>query len=183
MIIEVLPERHEWLRISEAKWRDPLDPGFAAIGGGRWNPPASWPTLYLNEDVVTARLNLRLFIAFWPYEPEDLRDDTGPVLAVATLPHRQSVADAHTPAGVAALDLPATYPLDGRARLVPHGPCQAAGRRVLEAGVRGVRCRSARAPDGAGREVAGREVAWFPATKRSRATLVRRLRFDAWFWG
>ena len=29
--------------------------------------------LYLNEDMVTARLNLRLFISVWPYELEDPR--------------------------------------------------------------------------------------------------------------
>jgi len=36
-------------------------------------PARSWRTLYVNEDLVTARLNLRAFIADWPYEPEDLR--------------------------------------------------------------------------------------------------------------
>ena len=29
-------------------------------------------------------------IADWPYEPEDLRDDTGPVLIGCTLPRRQA---------------------------------------------------------------------------------------------
>jgi hypothetical protein len=69
---------------------------------------------------VTARLNLERFVERWPYEPEDLRTDTG---------------------------------------------------------LRGVRCRLAQAPRGA-----GRELAWFPATARSRATLVERRSFDAWYW-
>ena len=49
-------------------------------------PPGSFAVLYLNEDLVTARLNLRLFISDWPFEPEDLRDDTGPCLAEAHRP-------------------------------------------------------------------------------------------------
>ena len=73
--------------IAERAWRNPLDPGFARARGGRWNPPDSYPTLYLNEDLVTARLNLRAFISNWPFEPEDLRADTGPLLIGATLQH------------------------------------------------------------------------------------------------
>lgn len=178
MITEDLQDGHEWLRICEASWSDPLDDTHAQVRGGRWNPPDSWRTLYLNEDLVTARLNLRRFIAGWPYEPEDLRPDAGPHLAVATLPRSQTVADVHTPEGVAAAGLPATYPLDTTGAVVDHVVCQAVGQRVHDAGLRGVRCRSAPAPDGA-----GREVAWFPATSRSHATLVERLSFDEWYWG
>ena len=110
-ISERLPDRWTWWRIAEQSWSNPLDPEFARQRGGRWNPPHSFPTLYLNEDKVTARLNLRAFIAQWPYEPEDLRPDTAPVLVGASLPRRQSVCDAHTPQGIAALGLPLTYPL------------------------------------------------------------------------
>lgn len=177
MIAERLVDGHRWLRVAAQDWADPLAPSFAQTRGGRWNPPDSWRTLYLNEDVVTARLNLRPFVAGWPYEPEDLRSDTGPHLAVATLPREQIVADVHTPRGVAAAGLPATYPLDDDGRIIEHPTCQAIGRRVRERGLRGVRCRSARAPDDA-----GREVVWFPATVRSRARLVERLRFDDWYW-
>jgi hypothetical protein len=135
------------------------------------------PTLYLNEDQVTARLNLRRFIADWPYEPEDLRADNGPVLVAATLPRDQDVADAHSPRGVAALGLPAAYPRDRAGALVPHETRQLTGQQVREAGLRGVRARSAQAADGA-----GRELAWFPATARSRARRGAVLGFDAWFW-
>jgi RES domain-containing protein len=69
VIAELLPDGHHWLRIADRHWRDPLDPAFAQARGGRWNPPGTWPTLYLNEDTVTARLNLRAFVAGWPYEP------------------------------------------------------------------------------------------------------------------
>lgn len=177
MIAEQLRDGHEWLRICEAAWPDPLDDTYAQRSGGRWNPPASWRTLYLNEDLVTARLNLRRFIAGWPFEPEDLRSDTGPPLAAATLPRQQSVADVHTPEGVAAAGLPQTYPLDGSGALIGHDTCQEVGRRAHDERLRGVRCRSARAPEGA-----GRELAWFPATTRSRAVLLRLLPFDEWYW-
>jgi hypothetical protein len=177
VISERLDDGHHWCRIAEHGWDDPLDPNFAQEKGGRWNPPESWRTLYLNEDLVTARLNLRAFIADWPYEPEDLRSATGPHLAVATLPRRQEVADVHTPEGVAHVDLPDSYPLDDAGQLVGHATCQVIGEQVNDAGLRGIRCRSAQTQDGA-----GREVAWFPATVRSSATLLDRLQFDDWYW-
>ncbi|MCB1686281.1 MAG: RES family NAD+ phosphorylase [Pseudomonadales bacterium] len=178
MITELLPNGWRWWRIAEAVWSDPLDPDYARTRGGRWNPPESFPTLYLNEDQVTARHNLRRFIARWPYEPEDLRADTGPVLAAALLPRDQTVCDAHTPAGIAALDLPATYPVDRAGRAVPHARCQPIGVRVKDQGLRGVRARSAQTVDGV-----GRELAWFPASTRSRARLVAIETFDEWYWG
>jgi hypothetical protein len=175
---ERLADGHLYWRIAEASWTDPLDPSFARERGGRWNPPKSHPTLYLNEDLVTSRLNLKLFIARWPYEPEDLRDESGPVLVGATLPGRQVVADQHTPEGLARTGLPATYPTDDSGEIVAHATCQPIGLAAFEANLRGVRCRSARTPQGA-----GRELAWFPATRRSRARRITTLRFEAWYWG
>jgi hypothetical protein len=174
---ETLPDGHLWQRIADPRWSDPLDPTFAQHVGQRWNPPRSFAVLYLNEDVVTARLNLRRFVADWPHEPEDLREDNAPLLVAATLPRAQEVLDAHSPAGLATVGLPATYPVDGAGRLVPHEPCQRIGVAVHDAGLRGVRCRSAQSPDGA-----GRELAWFPAGRRSRARPVARLAFADWFW-
>ena len=178
MIDEPLVDGRRWLRICDQHWAEPLDDTFAQEGGGRWNPPHSWRTLYLKEDLVTARLNVELFIAGWPYEPEDLRSDTGPQLAVARLPRGQNVADVHTPEGVAAVGLPASYPLDDDGDLVSHPRCQTIGEQAHASGLRGVRCRSAQAPHGA-----GRELAWFPATARSRARLVEKLAYDEWYWG
>jgi hypothetical protein len=175
---ELLADGHVWWRIADPGWRDPLDPAFAAERGGRWNPPHSFPTLYLNDDQVTARLNLRRFIARWPYEPEDLRDDTGPVLVGATLPRHQKVCDVHTRRGIAAAGLPPTYPLDEKGERIPHATCQPIGVRAKEAGLRGVRARSAESPDGA-----GRELAWFPATTRSVARRTEILTFEQWYWG
>lgn len=177
MLWQSLPNGHVWWRIAQAHWTDPLDSTFAQRAGGRWNPPRSYPTLYLNEDRTTARANMQLFAARWPYEPEDLRDDTGPVLVAATLPRAQRVADSHTPKGVAALGLAATYPLDSAGAVVAHSICQPIGQSVHDEGLRGVRCRAARLPLGA-----GRELAWFPATPRSVARSVRVIAFADWFW-
>ena len=175
---EMLTDRHTWWRIAERAWDDPLDPDYVGRRGGRWNPPNSYPTLYLNEDRVTARLNLRNFIARWPYEPEDLREDTGPVLVGAQLPRGQVVCDAHSRRGIEAAGLPATYPLDDGGDLIPHGKCRPIGARAKLAGLRGVRARCAQSRDGA-----GRELAWFPATTRSQARRVQALTFENWYWG
>ncbi len=174
---ERLTPGHVWYRVADPGWIDPLDPSPAGGVGGRWNPPGSFPALYLNADIVTARLNVRLFVAGWPYEPEDLRDDTAPILVGAELPRDQDVADIHTPAGVSAAGLPATYPVDRSGNVVPHTRCQPIGRAARADGLRGLRCRSARTLDGA-----GRELAWFPATSRSRPSEVSREPFSRWFW-
>lgn len=178
MIEEKLPSSAEWFRICDRSWNDPTDDSFARAAGGRWNPPDSWRTLYVSADEVTSRLNLDRFIARWPYEPEDLDDRSGPDLAVLVLPRDQSVADVHTMDGVAAVGLPRTYPLDSGGGLVGHERCRQVGSDVHAAGLRGVHCRSAVTTHGA-----GRELAWFPATSRSRARLARRIRFNDWFWG
>ena len=177
LIVERVPDDHSWWRIADPAWANPFDPGFAQRRGGRWNPPDSFPTLYLNEDKVTARLNLRAFIEGWPYEPEELREDNGPVLLECTLPRRQIVCDMHTRAGVRAAGMPVTYPLDRDGAVVGHDRCQHVGRRAKVLGLRGVRARSARSRDGA-----GRELAWFPASARSVARRIGALAFPVWFW-
>ena len=134
--------------------------------------------LHLNEDVATARVNLRAFIAEWPYEPEDLRDDTGPILVCCSLPRRQVVCDLYTADGVRAAGLPDTYPLEKDGSLVPHARCWPIGARAKALGLRGVRARSAQSRNGA-----GRELAWFPASARSVTRWVRKLAFVEWFWG
>ena len=93
---EALPGGHVWWRLADPSWANPLDPDFARRRGGRWNPPDRFPVLYLNEDLVTARLNLRTFTAEWPYEPEDLRDDTGPVLIGCTATGRSTARRGRT---------------------------------------------------------------------------------------
>ncbi len=54
MRTEILPEGHVWFRIAETVWADPLDPTFAAVGGGRWNPPGHFTAIYACLDPETA---------------------------------------------------------------------------------------------------------------------------------
>jgi hypothetical protein len=169
-----LPARHPWLRVADRDWDDPLDPGFAAEHGGRWNPPGSFPTLYLNQDLATARAQIHRLLAGWPVDPEDL--DPPWVLVTAELPLRQRVADARTDRGLAALALPPTYPLDPEGAEVPHERCQPVGAAVREAGLGGVWCRSAATPTGA-----GRELAWFPRAGAAARSLGRPQPFDHWW--
>lgn len=171
---ETLVAGHHWLRLCEASWANPLDATYSQRKGGRWNPPDSWPTLYLNEDILTARANLVLFTRGWPFEPEDLAEGAGPQVVVVELPADQEVADAHSPAGLESVDLPTTYPVHANGRPVTHQTCQKVGRQVKAADLAGVHARSAQL-------VAGRELAWFPGESDS-ATLVRRVDFATWYW-
>lgn len=178
MRTEVLRDDHEWLRIADPAWGDPLDPSFAANIGGRWNPPQSFPVLYLNEDMVTARLNTRAFVSAWPYEPEDLRNDNGPVLVGAKLPPEQRVVDIHSPKGVAAVALPPGYPIDSTGAIVTHKICQPIGAAAKAAGHTGIRCRCAQSPSGE-----GRELAWFPDREDGRPSRTGVSIFSDWYWG
>ena len=158
-----LPDRRVWLRVADPDWADPLGPSYAQAKGGRWNPPGSHPTLYLNGDVATARLQVEKMLEGSPVQVEDL-DDRAFVLIAATIPRGQTGADATTPAGLRALGLPDTYPKEASGGDVPRAACQTIGAEVHAEGLRGVWCRSACTRDGR-----GRELAWFPATNRSRS--------------
>lgn len=170
-----LRDGQEWLRVADPAWPDPLEPSYAAEWGGRWNPVNSFPTLYLNEDLPTARAQVVKLLDGSPVEPEDL--DPGFDLVLATLPRSQDAADAISDDGLRALGLPETYPRHGNGRPVRHETCQPVGEEVHALGLRGVYARSAVMPDDL-----GRELAWFPATAASRATLVQTLDFDEWWY-
>ena len=163
-------------RVADPAWTDPLDPSFSAGTGGRWNPPSSFPVLYLNlgEDVARANVQ-RLFVGL-PYGPEDLEPDAAPILVEVALPEEDYV-DAVTSGGLGGLGLPATYPLDAAGATVPHSVCQPIGQALWDAGERSVVCLSA-AP-GAGD---GRELAWFDRAGRVRPAVKARRVFSDWFW-
>jgi hypothetical protein len=168
-----VPDGHVWLRITRPHYADPFDPRFAQRRGGRWNPPDSWPTLYLNHDLATVHAQVRHLFAGRGIEPDDLDDDAPIRLAAATLPGRQRAADVASDRGVAAVGLSASYPHNDRGGRVPHERTQAIGVEVHGAGLRGVLCRSA-----AG---VGREFAWFPAGRsRARPVWSSPLSFGAW---
>ena len=171
-----LPNAKEWYRVADESWDDPLDPAFAQRFGGRWNPPNSFPVLYLNEDVETARAQIHRMLEDSPVRPDDL--DPPYVLVTATLPSRQVVADAVTDVGLDALDLPETYPLDPVGETIPHATCQHIGSEVKTQNLRGVHARSAAVANGT-----GRELAWFRARTSSKATPISSPRpFSEWWY-
>lgn len=175
-----LSEGHRWLRVADEAWDevwdDPLDPAFAHRHGGRWNPPNSYATLYLNENLDTARAQIHKMLEGSPVRPEDI--DQGYALIAATLPSRQDVADAVTDTGLAALGLPDAYPQSKSGSVVPHETCQTIGADIKTLGLRGVHARSVATQDGS-----GRELAWFPARRSSRATPVGDpVPFGAWWY-
>jgi RES domain-containing protein len=165
VIVTQIPDGHVWLRITRPHYADPFDPSFAQRRGGRWNPPGSWPTLYLNEDLATVHAQVRHLFTGRGVEPDDLDDDAPIRLAACTLPGRQRVADVITDSGVEAVGLPSSYPSDADGARTSHATTQAIGADAHGRGLRGVWCRSA-----AG---IGHELAWFP-TDRSAARPVWR---------
>ena len=157
MISRLVPDGHVWLRLTQPHYADPFDMSYADRQGGRWNPPGSWPTLYLNEDMATVHAQLRHMFRGRGIDPEDLDDDAPIQLAAAALPVRQHVADVISDDGIKAAGLPPTYPLDDDGQPVEHDITQKIGTEVHDAGLRGVWCRSA-----AGE---GQELAWFPSSR------------------
>ena len=173
MIATQVPDRQIWLRITRPNYADPFDPRFAQRRGGRWNPPGSWPTLYLNEDLATVHAQVRHLFAGRGIEPDDLDDDAPIRLAATTLPGRQRVADVISARGVESVGLPESYPLDVRGEPISHEVTQAIGVEVHDAHLRGVWCRSATG--------FGHELAWFPASRASpRSAWERPLSFGTW---
>lgn len=146
------PADHLWVRVAKPDWKDPFDASFAGRHGGRWNPPRSWPTLYLNRDLDTARAQVGRLLEGTFADAEDLSDDAF-VLVAARLPSVVA-ADVVSDSGVRAAGLPSTYPLNSNGSIVSHGRCQVIGGRAHDAGLGGVEARSACTPDGSGRELA-----------------------------
>lgn len=167
-----LPDGHRWLRVSKPEWADPFDTSYAERHGGRWNPPGSWPTLYLNDDLATARLQIHRMLDGTPVDPDDLSDDAFDV-AVATLPRRRNAADIRTPDGIAEVGLPASFPVDEHGSRIPHEDCWPIATTAFDIGLDGVDCRSAATLDGN-----GRELAWWPRGRKVRPG--RRALYGAW---
>jgi hypothetical protein len=160
-----------YLRVADPDWDDPLDGRYAAERGGRWNPPESFPVVYLCRSIEVARANVYRRLRGQPYGPEDLRPGAGPILVRTRVPEDRYL-NAITEAGLRDLGLPKTYPLDSRRRIVPHGRCQPIGLRAWDAGLPGIAAWSAAARD-------GEELAYFGRRKLRRGA-VRA--FDQWFW-
>ena len=148
-----LPDRRVWLRVAARNSVNPLDPAWAAMQGGRWNPPNACPTLCLTADVRTAQLRIERLCEDMPFSPEDPSDDAY-TLVLLRLPTPQRAADAVSAQGLAALGLPSSYPLGSDGKVIDRAECQEMGKHVRELRLNGVWCRSAASIDGRGREPA-----------------------------
>ena len=162
------------MRVADPDWEDPLDGTYARDAGGRWNPPGSFPVVYLNADERVARANVLQRYRDLPYGPEDLEPALAPDLVSTVVPDIEYV-DVVTDAGCVAAGLPASYPVDGSGRKVPWRACRPVGQTAWDAGLPGIACRSA--ADGAPRD--GEELAWF--SREARLTPLDRRRFEEWF--
>lgn len=159
----LLPLDHHWLRVVARDWSDPLNPTYAQRLGGRWNSPDSWPTLYVNRDIETARAQVARLLQGTPITTDDLTDDAFELVSVV-LP-TATVVDCVSDEGLVAAELTPAYPRDKAGRIVPHVTCQAIGRSAHEAGLDGVEARSAADPS-LGRE--STELAWWAQGARAR---------------
>ena len=168
--------RGRYVRVVDPDWRRPLDPGFAAGRGGRWNPPGSFPLLYLCANLEVARALVLNRFAGLPYGLLDLHPHRRPALVETDVPERRMV-DLVTDAGCRAAGLPSTYPVDGRGRRVGWTRTQPVGEAAHEQGEAGIACRSAALARGARSE----ELAWFVRASADRLRTVRRRPFDHWF--
>src|SRR5437016_421177 len=142
-----------YFRIADPNWADPLDASYSAAPGGRWNPPGSFPVLYLNRDVHTSRANLRRKFAGLPYGPELLRLEQAPILLETTVAEAEYV-DVISDAGCSEVGLPTTYPVDADGHEIDRVRCQQIGLRAWQASERGIACRSAATHDRSGEELA-----------------------------
>ena len=164
-----------YFRIADADWADPLNAAYSLVHGGRWNPPSSFPVLYLNRDVRTSRANLSRKFAGRPYGPEMLDPARAPVLIQTTVKEAPFV-DAVTDEGCVDLGLPITYPLDADGHEVGWERCQPIGRRAWDSSESGIACRSA-----ATHHRTGEELALFVRAGDPALPIDQRLAFDDWF--
>lgn len=168
----------EYFRVADPDWADPLDGSFAARRGGRWNPPDSFPVVYLAATVAVARANVYRKLEGQPFGPEDLEPHAAPVLVTAEVPAADYL-DAITDEGLRALGLPARYPTDEEGEPVGWDRCQPVGRASWDRGDPGIACRSA-APAMADHD---EELAWFQRVEAPELVRVRVEGFEGWFWG
>jgi RES domain len=165
-----------FVRVAQPDWRRPLDPGFAAERGGRWNPPASFPVVYLCATPEVARRVVVGRFEGLPYGVLDLQPDRRPVLIETDVPTHRAV-DVVTAEGCRAASLPPTYPYDARGRKIGWERTRPIGERAWEGGERSIACRSAAVPKGRD----GEELVWFVRERTDRLTVSVRRSFDDWF--
>jgi len=164
-----------YYRVADPGWDDPLNGDYSRRHGGRWNAPGSFPVVYLNRDLVTARAYVRRKFGGLPYGPELLRTERAPVLVSTNVPGDDYV-DALSAEGCRDLGLPVSYPLDADGNLVSWTACQPVGQRAWDGGEPGIACRSAARPGGT------EELAYFSRPAARSLVISDRQPFATWFW-
>jgi RES domain-containing protein len=157
---------------------EPLTGRFAADGGGRWNPPSSFPVLYTFTAQNLARTWVAATWADVSVTLDELQPELQPdllILEVAVDP----VADLASDAGLMAGGLPATYP-EGFETRASWGVTRPVGVRIHDQRLWGLITRSASATSWTVPLVNWGEVAIFtefaPEPK-----LVDRIPYPDWF--
>jgi RES domain len=166
-----------YLRVADPDWDNPLDGSYARDKGGRWNRPGSYPVVYLNQSLRTARLACVHKYRDLPYGPEDLDEAEAPVLVATDVPDGQH-ADCLSDAGLEGWGLPTTYPGHPDGRPVNREECWPVGEAAHGAGLDGVACRSA----AAGAEPDDHELAYFECDNTPKLEPVEVVAFNGWFW-
>jgi RES domain-containing protein len=165
-----------YLRVADPAWTDPLDGSYAAVRGGRWNPPGSFPVVYLNRDVETARANVRRRFVGQPFGIDDVQPERRPLLVHAEV-GEASYVDVITEDGCDAAGLPPSYPLRLDGTPVPHAECRPIGQRAWDRDERGIACRSAALEAWP----PGEELAWFQRGDE-RLGAAASEPFERWYW-
>lgn len=148
-------------RLAEPDWSDPLETRHSERRGGRWNAPGSYGVLYLNAGERMARLQVEHRLAGHPYGIEDLDPAEQHDLVEVDVASMDAL-DVLSAEGLAAVALPASYPLDADGRVVPHAVCHPVGRAAYDEQLAGIAYRSAAAraaPEDEELAVFDREVA------------------------
>jgi RES domain len=164
-----------YYRVAEQGWADPLDGMPGVVKGGRWNPPGSFPVVYLNESVQLARKFVAHKLRGHPYGPEDLELTAGPALAATNVPSELRV-DVVTDSGCRQAGLPSTYPTTSKGNVIPHETCWPIGNEAWRIGESGIACRSATT----GATTSEEELAWFQRERQLPKGEV--LLFGDWFF-
>jgi RES domain-containing protein len=169
-----VPRGGRHYRVADPDWLRPLDGRHSTTRGGRWNPPGSFPVVYLFGTVELCRSFVLHKHRGLPYSVLDMSPEKRPIL-VETDVARDRFVDVVTDRGCIAVGLPPTYPREADGTRIGWERCRPIGQAAWDRGEPGVACRSASARPGD----PGEELAWF---RRDRALQrAGRLPFDDWF--
>lgn len=165
-------------RLAEPHWADPLDTSYSKRVGGRWNAPGSYGVLYLNTTAQIARLQVEHKLAGQPYDIEDLDPGVQHDLVEVDVAKTDAL-DLVSAAGLAAVGLPASYPLDALGHPIGHPQCHPIGQAAYDDPLPAIACRSAATGAGADDE----ELAVFDRNTGALATQTGRRPFSDWYLG